>query len=179
MRNAIKAHQSLYAIGGVLHRDISPNNVIVTEPETADGFEDMLIDQDLAEVRDNGLSGAEHRTGTIPLMAIEVLRKASHTCRHYPESFFYVLLWEIGTFEEIADTKVGNMTENGLKVIMRHFPRSLDAIKPLCLRIGNILFPIENRRIKVGTRAGDPDQLYGPIIAAYDGAISGLSSTSM
>lgn len=38
MRDAIKAHQSLYKTGNILHRDISSNNIIITEPEAADGF---------------------------------------------------------------------------------------------------------------------------------------------
>ncbi|KJZ68666.1 hypothetical protein HIM_11938 [Hirsutella minnesotensis 3608] len=93
MRGAIKAHPSLYMNGNILHRDISSNNIIITEPEMADGFNGMLIDLDLAKVRDSGPSGARHQTGTMQFMAVEVLRKADHTYRHDLESFFYVLLW--------------------------------------------------------------------------------------
>lgn len=60
MRDAIKAHQSLYTAGNNPHRDISSNNIIITEPKTADGFHGMLIDLDLAKVRDSGPSGARH-----------------------------------------------------------------------------------------------------------------------
>jgi len=61
MQDAIKAHRSLYLIGNILHRDISSNNIIITDPETmADGFRGMLIDLDLAKVRDSGPSGARH-----------------------------------------------------------------------------------------------------------------------
>jgi serine/threonine protein kinase len=93
LRDAIKAHQSLYIAGNILHRDISSNNIIITKPETAEGFKGMLIDLDLAKVRDSGPSGARHQTGTMQFMAIEVLRTADHTYRHDLESFFYVLLW--------------------------------------------------------------------------------------
>ncbi|PHH85520.1 hypothetical protein CDD83_298 [Cordyceps sp. RAO-2017] len=93
MRDAIKAHQSLYMTGSILHRDISSNNIIITESQTADGFKGMLIDLDLAKVRDSGPSGARHQTGTMQFMAVEVLRKADHTYRHDLESFFYVLIW--------------------------------------------------------------------------------------
>lgn len=82
MRDAIKAHQSLYKTGNILHRDISSNNIIIAEPETADGFNSMLIDLNLAKVRDSGPSKARHQTSTIQFIAIEVLRTADHTYRH-------------------------------------------------------------------------------------------------
>ncbi|KAK3371853.1 serine/threonine-protein kinase Sgk2 [Lasiosphaeria ovina] len=202
MRDAIKAHQSLYITGNILHRDISSNNIIITKPATADGFKGMLIDLDLAKVRDSGPSGARHQTGTMQFMAIEVLRKTDHTYRHDLESFFYVLLWmcarqswsngfsgknekapkdsllrkwEIGSFKGIADSKEGHMTINGLERIMDEFPQSLDIVKLLCLRIRKVLFPLDkDERMMFGTPAGDPEQLYGPIIVAYDEAISSL-----
>ncbi|KAI0431092.1 serine/threonine-protein kinase Sgk2 [Xylaria sp. FL1042] len=199
MRDGIKAHQSLYVTGNILHRDISSNNIIITEPETADGFKGMLIDLDLAKVRDSGPSGARHQTGTMQFMAVEVLRKADHTYRHDLESFFYVLLWmcarqswsngfadgerppkesllrrwEIGSFKYIAAAKEGDMTVNMLEEIMGEFPGALDVVKPLCLRIRSIMFG-DTARLSFGTPTGDPDQLYKPMIAAYDEAISKL-----
>ncbi|KAH8742393.1 kinase-like domain-containing protein [Diaporthe sp. PMI_573] len=200
-RDAIKAHRSLYVKGKILHRDISSNNIIITNPEMADGFKGMLIDLDLAKVRDSGPSGARHQTGTMQFMAVEVLRKTDHTYRHDLESFFYVLLWmcarqswnngfggvekppkesllrkwEIGRFQDIADAKEGHMTVNSLERIMSEFPESLNVVKTLCLRIRKILFPLDkDERMSFGTPAGDPDQLYGPIIAAYDEAIGKL-----
>ena len=83
--------------------------------------------------------------------------------------------WEIGTLQDIADAKVGHMTVDGLESIMGEFPVSLDVVKPLCLRIRDILFPFgKDYRMSFGAPAGDPDQLYSPIIAAYDEAISKL-----
>ena len=96
LRDAIKAHRSLYLMGNILHRDISENNIIITDPEKADGFTGMLIDLDLAKEIGSGRSGARHQTGTMEFMAIEVLRKVAHTYRHDLESFFYVLLWICG-----------------------------------------------------------------------------------
>lgn len=198
MRDAIKAHQSLYKTGNILHRDVSANNIIITEPEAADGFKGMLIDLDLAEVKDSSPSGA---TGTMQFMAVEVLRKTDHTYRHDLESFFYVLLWmcarqawsngfageqkppkdsllrkwETGGLKDIADAKEGHMTVNSLERIMGEFPEALDVVKPLCLRIRKILFPLDkDERMSFGTPLGDPDQLYSPIIAALDEAISKL-----
>jgi hypothetical protein len=162
----------------------------------------MLIDLDLAKVRDGGTSGARHQTGTMQFMAIEVLRTADHTYRHDLESFFYVLLWmcarqswnngfcrggekpprdsllrrwEIGSFKYIAAAKEGDMTVNALGRIMGEFPEVFDTVKPVCLRIRRILFPLDkDERMNFGTPAGDPDQLYRPIIGAYDEAISDL-----
>ena len=93
LRDAIKAHRSLYLEGSILHRDISENNIIITNPKQANGFTGMLIDADLAKIVGGGRTGARHQRGTMEFMAIEVLRKVAHTYRHDLESFFYVLLW--------------------------------------------------------------------------------------
>ncbi|KAM4056429.1 hypothetical protein HRG_003332 [Hirsutella rhossiliensis] len=178
LRDAIRAHQSLYTI--------------------ADGFKGMLIDLDLAKVKDSGPSGARHQTGTMQFMAIEVLRKADHTYRHDLESFFYVLLWmcarfswtngfsgeeeppqesvlrkwEIGGFKDIARTKAYHMSVDGLEEVMDEFPEKFRVLRPLCLRIRKILFPLDkDERMSVGTPTGDPSQLYNSIIVAYDEAI--------
>ncbi|ATY66737.1 serine threonine-kinase Sgk2 [Cordyceps militaris] len=201
LRDAIKAHRSLYVTGNILHRDISPNNIIITQPKTAGDFKGMLIDLDLAKVRDSVASGAQHQTGTMQFMAVEVLCAVDHTYRHDLESFFYVLIWmcarevwtkwkfrcgetppkesrlrgwEIGSFKYIADCKAGHMsTVNGLKGIMCEFPQSLAVAKPLCLRIRKILFPHdEEGDVSFGTPTGDPDQLYMPFIDAINKTIS-------
>lgn len=62
------------------------------------------------------------------------------------------------------------MTMNGIEKIICQFLELLDAVKPLCLRIRSIMFG-DTARLNFGTPAGDPDQLYRPIIAAYDEAI--------
>ncbi|KAI1147673.1 serine/threonine-protein kinase Sgk2 [Nemania diffusa] len=202
IRDAVKGHQSLYETGNILHRDISSNNIIITKPEVADGFKGMLIDLDLAKVRNSGPSRAQHQTGTMQFMAVEVLRRTDHTYRHDLESFFYVLLWmcarqswrngfahrekplkesmlrkwEIGSFDSIADSKQGHMANSDtLKIIMGEFPRSLDIVKPLCLRIRKILFSRDKiDGMNIGTPAGDPNQLYSPIIAAFNDTIKDM-----
>ena len=198
LRDAIRAHQSLYTKGRILHRDISSNNIIITKPETSDGFKGMLIDLDLAKERDSKPSGARNQTGTMQFMAIEVLRGADHTYRHDLESFFYVLLWmcarhgwdmkksfrqkgemlpeesilrkwEIGSFKEIATAKMGHMTVNSLEDIMSEFPRAFDAVKPLCLRIRKLLFPLDkDERMMIGTPTEDPQKLYKAILTSFD-----------
>ncbi|KAG6018744.1 hypothetical protein E4U19_008061 [Claviceps sp. Clav32 group G5] len=56
---------------------------------------------------------------------------------------------------------------------MGEFPEALDVVKPLCFGLRTILFG-DTARLVLGTPAGGPDQLYRPIIAAYDEAISKL-----
>ncbi|EEH40544.2 hypothetical protein PAAG_08997 [Paracoccidioides lutzii Pb01] len=94
LRDAIKAHRFLSLDGNILHRDISENNIIITDPEKADGLSGMLIDLDLAKEVGSGRSGARHQTGTMEFLAIEVLLNIDHTYRHDLESFFYVLIWQ-------------------------------------------------------------------------------------
>jgi serine/threonine protein kinase len=94
-RDFIKAHRSLYYDGKILHRDISENNIIVTDAGGEGDPRGMLIDLDLAKELNSGPSGARHRTGTMEFMAIEVLEGRAHIYRHDIESFFYVFLWVI------------------------------------------------------------------------------------
>ena len=90
LRDAIKAHRLLYTVGNILHRNVSKNNIIMTDLEKTGGFAGMLIDLDLTkEVR----SGAQHWIGTMEFMAIEVLLGFAHTCCHDLESFSYMFLW--------------------------------------------------------------------------------------
>ncbi|KAL2886489.1 serine/threonine-protein kinase Sgk2 [Ceratocystis lukuohia] len=122
-----------------------------------------------------------------------------HTYRHDLRLFFYVLLWmcarqawsnefagkqnppkdsllrtwEFGIFKYMADAKRGHMTVDGLGWIMGEFPETLDVVKPLYLKIRNILFPFDkNWRMSLGTPIGDLGQLYNPIIAALNEAIN-------
>ncbi|KAF8422941.1 hypothetical protein EV426DRAFT_604459 [Tirmania nivea] len=110
-------HASLYFDAGVLHRDLSPQNIIYTRKpqvavhqwilggtraadvvgETMMHLYGALIDLDYAvEVgsTEGRASGAADRTGTYPFIAMGVLGKGEmHRYRHDLESFLYVLLW--------------------------------------------------------------------------------------
>lgn len=187
LRDAIEAHRSLLTAGKILHRDISENNIILTDSEGA-GVKGMLIDLDNARELDQRPSGALHRTGTIEFMAIEVLMRAEiHTYRHDLEAFFYVLIWlcarqgwdfsnkkrpknsllvrwYTGKFDDIVQTKLGNMTDKGFPLIMKEFPPEFNGVKSLCDKIKDILF---GRNIFIGTPE-KPDSLYIPIIKAFD-----------
>ena len=75
---------------GILHRDVSIGNILLTEKED-DGF---LIDLDLAvKTSDDQASGAPSKTGTKNFMAIGALYGEPHSFMHDLESFFWVLFW--------------------------------------------------------------------------------------
>ncbi|KAL8647621.1 MAG: hypothetical protein Q9210_005451 [Variospora velana] len=199
LRDAIKAHRSLYTEGKILHRDISENNIIITDPKEADGFTGMLIDVDLAKEIGSGRSGARHQTGTMEFMAIQVLQRVAHTYRHDLESFLYVLLWICarrayekefqcklrdrptesiltwwysGSFKAIAERKEHAMSINGFKVLLGEFPQAFDHVKPLCEKIRGVLFPLlKDGALFTGTPSEPPEELYHPIIEAFEGAI--------
>ena len=116
IRDAVRAHESLFLEKKILHRDVSLHNVILTDPEQTNGRSGLLIDLELSvELGDDGrniLTEARTMTGTLEYIAIEILQGAlhsktagiEHTYRHDLESFFYVLLsacirygWETGT----------------------------------------------------------------------------------
>ncbi|KAF4507422.1 hypothetical protein G6O67_006058 [Ophiocordyceps sinensis] len=82
LRDAIKAHRSLFMDGRILHRDISENNIIITDPDIADGFKGMLIDLDLAKEDGMPGGGARHRTGTMEF-------RPSRSYGQYPSSIPY------------------------------------------------------------------------------------------
>ncbi|KAM4067635.1 kinase [Hirsutella rhossiliensis] len=152
--DAIKAHRSLHLKGNVLHRDVSENNIIITDRKTT-GHMGMLIDLDLAKELGSGRSGARCRTGTMEFMAIEVLQGISHIYRHGLESFFYVLLW---LYREIASAKRGHMHVDGFEDILEEFPQpEFDCVKPLCKDLRGILFPYRDGLL-VGTPK-DPEIL--------------------
>ena len=65
LRDAIKGHKSLYHDAGILHRDISVNNIIITDAENDADPRGMLIDLDLAKELKNGRIGGKHPTGTV------------------------------------------------------------------------------------------------------------------
>ncbi|KAI1209567.1 uncharacterized protein F4807DRAFT_97196 [Annulohypoxylon truncatum] len=94
IEGCIRGHESLLRKAGILHRDISINNLMVNEDNRNPSWPSFLIDLDLAikEQRD-GASGAKGKTGTRAFMAIGTLLGELHTFMHDLESFFWVLFW--------------------------------------------------------------------------------------
>ncbi|KAF8439606.1 hypothetical protein BGX38DRAFT_1332251 [Terfezia claveryi] len=102
-------HASLFFQAGILHRDLSPNNIIALKQPIRTALPTLLtqnqthiynlygclIDLDYAiDTHIDGASGAADRTGTYPFIAINVLTTQEiHRYRHDLESFLYVLLW--------------------------------------------------------------------------------------
>ncbi|RPB20408.1 hypothetical protein L211DRAFT_841744 [Terfezia boudieri ATCC MYA-4762] len=100
-------HASLFFTGKILHRDLSPNNILAcTTPlplpqESIPGLHGhqknlfgCIIDLDYAlDTLSASASGAKDRTGTYPYIAINVLLGLEpHRYRHDLESLLYVLL---------------------------------------------------------------------------------------
>jgi len=196
-RDVVKAHRSLYRDGKILHRDISVNNIIITDAVHEGDPKGMLIDLDLAKDLEGGPSGARHRTGTMEFMAIEVLKDSQHTYRHDLESLFYVFLWVIiahhegagcslpeesllrnwyrGSYAQIADMKRSHMDKFRFKDIIAEFPAGFESCKGLAEELRDILFPIVDGGLFTGTY-GEPETMYKPMIEAFDQAIAKLQS---
>ncbi|PQE09263.1 serine threonine- kinase Sgk2 protein [Rutstroemia sp. NJR-2017a BBW] len=199
LRDAIRGHRSLLEDGKILHRDISENNIIITELPAEGDPNGRLIDLDLAKELDSMPSGARHRTGTMQFMAIEVLEGNGHTYRHDLESFFYVFIWMCirysyegmdrqklmrpktnilrgwynGTYTEIANTKQGHMGKNRFEKIIAEFAPKFDNLKPLARDLRSVLFPIRDGDIFTGT-FHDSNIMYDGMIMAFNTAIDRL-----
>jgi len=205
LRNAIASHKSLLEDGKILHRDISENNIIITDSATKEAPKGKLIDLDLAKELDSIPSGASHRTGTMQFMAIEVLEGKGHTYRHDLESFLYVFTWMCiryghddgddnpkakkqirplaaasclrdwytGTYTQIARNKVGDMDKNQFENIIAQFAVVFEELKPLARDLRNVLFPIRDGAIFIGTFRNS-DIMYDGMINAFSRAIGRL-----
>jgi len=65
LRNTIKTHKSLYIQGGILYKNISKNNIIITDLKKADNFTKMLINLNFVKIVGNKRSGARYQINTI------------------------------------------------------------------------------------------------------------------
>ena len=203
LRDAIKAHRSLYIDGKILHRDISENNIIITDSKETNGFTGMLIDVEYGKENGNGRSGARQQTGTMEFMAIQVLQGVAHTYRHDLESLFYVLIWicarrvwereflcsavdrpkesmlnewYTGSFKEIARRKRDHMGVDGFEELLDELPLAFGHIKPLCKKIRGILFPfLKDGALFTGTLSDLPEELYHSILEAVDHSIADIT----
>ncbi|EGO61465.1 hypothetical protein NEUTE1DRAFT_128057 [Neurospora tetrasperma FGSC 2508] len=94
LKGCIDGHESLWRKAGLLHRDISINNLIINEDDNNPSWPSFLIDLDLAVRKEReSASGAKGMTGTRAFMAIGVLLGEQHSFMHDLESFFWVLFW--------------------------------------------------------------------------------------
>ncbi|KAG6149295.1 hypothetical protein E4U37_006907 [Claviceps purpurea] len=195
LHDAIKAHRSLCVESGILHRDISINNIIITDPSKADGYKGMLIDLDLAKNMNEGPSGARFRTGTIEFMAIGVLLGQQHTYRHDLESFLYVFIWlcfvygskgkgreptdaipgwsKGSSLDVIAQLKLGHMGSS-FGLFLEKFPAECgERVAQFIKTIRDILFTVP-KGVEVEPykyTPEEPDVLYVPILRAFEAII--------
>ncbi|RAH60903.1 hypothetical protein BO85DRAFT_435235 [Aspergillus piperis CBS 112811] len=95
----ITGHQSLHKTG-ILHQDISPNNLLVNENKNNNNnpsWPAFIIDLDLAirEQRDIPAPEAHgsKKTGTRPFLAIGALMGEKHSFMHDLESLFWMIFW--------------------------------------------------------------------------------------
>ncbi|KAH9017122.1 hypothetical protein EDB83DRAFT_192136 [Lactarius deliciosus] len=94
IRDAINAHTGAYERVGILHRDVSAGNILIT-----DNGSGILIDWDLSKKVVKGGSGTQRqhsRTGTWQFISIARLQEPStrpHEVSDDLESFFWVLLY--------------------------------------------------------------------------------------
>ncbi|OBT65100.1 hypothetical protein VE03_05283 [Pseudogymnoascus sp. 23342-1-I1] len=182
LRDAVRGHKSLLEDGKILHRDISENNIIVTEAASKGEPKGRLIDLDLAKELDSVPSGASHRTSTMQFMAIEVLQGKGHTYQHDLESFFYVFIWMCVRYghvdmnegqarKESRPTKLRHMDKNGFEDIIAEFAPRFENLKGLARELRNVLFPIRDGAIFTGTFR-DNDIMYDGMIKAFNSAIT-------
>ncbi|KFY37211.1 hypothetical protein V495_07294 [Pseudogymnoascus sp. VKM F-4514 (FW-929)] len=200
LRDAIKAHRSLYQDGGILHRDIGVSNIIIppfTEsPESPKG---MLIDLDTAWDISRGPTPQGSIVGTSPFMAIGALeayvKNNPRTYRHDLESFFYVFLflaicprgedgikaqelpetsrllkWELDKRQQVR--KTADMGEEGFKEVLKEFSPEFEGLKGLAETLRQILFPVKDGKIWTWTDMSPEgtNQLYDDMIGAFEDA---------
>lgn len=102
-RSLVQAHRCLYERAGILHHDISINNLMVEKDNEAKG---VLIDLDLAVLVIGGKSDEQRCPGfggTLPFLSVDLLADPPpryHMYRHDLESFFFVLGWILVRFDE-------------------------------------------------------------------------------
>ncbi|KAJ1736858.1 hypothetical protein LPJ72_001006, partial [Coemansia sp. Benny D160-2] len=98
MADAMECHWEIYKRCGILHRDISTNNILFTG--SGSSIKGMLIDFDHAFCEnDNNTVHRFERTGTLPFMSVNNLegKVKKHTVLDDWESLLYILCW-LGTY---------------------------------------------------------------------------------
>ncbi|KAH9017119.1 hypothetical protein EDB83DRAFT_2679871 [Lactarius deliciosus] len=113
IRDAIKAHTGAYERVGILHRDVSAGNILIT-----DNGSGILIDWDLSKKVVKGRSGTQRqhsRTGTWQFISIARLRNPSmrpHEVSDDLESFFWVLLYMVAKCRNIGKVNLSQEMQN-------------------------------------------------------------------
>ncbi|KAF4999357.1 hypothetical protein FGRMN_2498 [Fusarium graminum] len=206
-RDAIRAHYSLHKWGKILHRDISPGNIMIPNPSNKIdwGPRGMLIDFGLSLDLEVEQKAPHNIAGTKMSMAIDVLRDKTDsilpTYRHDLESFFYVFLYMAvcrdrtlplnsrllgwvrieNDWVEMGRQKRKDMTDSWRFVaIMSEFAREFlhPELVKLAFKLRRLLF-FPDGEFFVGTKDEVyMEQLYDSMVSAFETALSGLISGS-
>ncbi|KAM0431370.1 hypothetical protein ACHAPT_005347 [Fusarium lateritium] len=164
LESCIEGHESLHN-AGLLHRDISTNNLMINEDESnSSSWPAFLIDLDLA-IREQRLttSGSKAKTGTRAFMAVGALLGDQHSFMHDLESFFWVLFWicihyhspgngepvprfddwNYARTEELADLKKGLVIDERdfIKTTEQYFTPFYMPLVPWVNRLRKAVFP--------------------------------------
>ncbi|KAG2363751.1 hypothetical protein BDR07DRAFT_1483352 [Suillus spraguei] len=133
---AINAHHEIVG-RGILHCDISLNNIMIYFEYTVNGIfaRGLLIDYDYATKISKGTDcavGRQDLTGTLMFMASSILLQYSEhgipheqTVAHDLESFVYVFIYICvmydGAGDKLRDDKLFNQTIIGINMVMSFF----------------------------------------------------------
>ncbi|KAI0016424.1 FunK1 protein kinase [Xylariomycetidae sp. FL0641] len=188
-RDAITGHRALYQQKSILHRDISPGNIIITDGSDGRSPHGMLIDLDLALNLAVESPKAGDMFGTRAFIAIDVLRTHAHTYRHDLESFFYVFLWTVienrdtslpadsklrrwrgEDRKELARIKMADMEESRFESILDEFPPEFNPLKLVARSLRRLLFPTRDGVLMTGTDESleGENKLYDGMINSFD-----------
>ncbi|KAJ1677676.1 hypothetical protein EV182_005664, partial [Spiromyces aspiralis] len=99
LRDAMRCHSAILSECGILHRDISTNNILVVRPESGH-VRGMLIDFDCATYNEGSEDETRtEMTGTPPFMSVLNLEDSpgNRTALDDWESLLYVICW-LGTY---------------------------------------------------------------------------------
>lgn len=200
IRDAIKAHRSLYFDAEIIHRDICPGNFMISKTPGADknqpcGF---LIDLDSGRDLKVPLNGPiPDMIGTKAFMAIDVARREEdfilHTYRHDLESFFYCFMWlaiaehgDVSPDSRIycwdkdnsgcvrsANRKIEDISNRErFSTIVSEFAPAFKGTEELAYALRKILFFPDDGPFFLGTKTGvdEANKLYDAVIEAFDQA---------
>ncbi|RPB21586.1 hypothetical protein L211DRAFT_422640 [Terfezia boudieri ATCC MYA-4762] len=187
-------HRSLYKDAGILHCDISVQNIMRTRIPIAKASDSkgFLIDFDYAQQQYPNCEQSFCMTGTAPFIALELLLKPQvyHTWRHDLESFLYVLIWLCtdNPYEKLnawvkglehrdfVKAKYLDVTTTGFfEDVLNGFHVRFEPLKGLSLAFKEILFKDSN----MTTTAGDKNRedIYNKVIQIFDDCVAKLEST--
>ncbi len=84
--------------------------------------------------------------------------------------------WYTGSYKEIARRKEYAMGVNGFEELLDEYPPAFHCIKPLYKEIRGILFPLlKSGALFTRTPSDLPENLYDPIVEAFDSAIANIT----